>query len=1558
MRKVVTTQLRFSQRSQASRRQNARGIPLRFEGLEERRLLSANQIQFDDATSSILIHGSEVSDIATVSVDSTGDVRVQLQTADGYYNTTFPGAAVTSVRFFGGNGDDTLWNYSNVPSQAWGDAGNDKLNGSPGYDLLVGGSGDDQLDGEEGDDDLRGELGNDLIQGRAGNDLLAGGAGDDELLGGTGNDQLKGLDGNDKLRGEEGDDGLWGNGGNDELIGALGNDYLNGGDGDDTLRGEIGNDRLYGYGGNDLLFGWNGNDELVGGAGNDRLYGGLDNDRLHGEDGADEIFGEEGNDQLAGNNGNDSLSGGIGDDFIAGGFGNDHLDGAEGNDELIGEEGDDLLSGGVGDDVLIGGSENDKLLGGFGEDRLNGEEGNDELFGEEDNDWLSGWDGDDLLGGGNGNDYLTGGDGNDHLNGDDGDDELLGDGGEDWISGWNGNDTLSGGSGNDFVTGGIGDDHLNGEEGNDELYGEEDNDWLSGWDGDDLLGGGNGNDYVTGGDGNDHINGDDGEDELLGDGGEDWISGWNGNDTLSGGSGNDFLTGGIGDDHLNGEEGDDALRGEEGDDWLSGWNGIDDLVGAVGNDFLIGGFGDDRLSGDEGNDSLYGAEGNDWISGWKGNDELDGGLGQDYLTGGDEGDWLHGGGENDQLYGDLGNDWLWGMDGNDVFFGGEGDDFLIGGRGDDSLNGALGNDLLDGGAGADRLVAGDGNDVLIGGLDRDELLGDNGEDLILGGATAYEDDVQKLWALMGAWSSTAPYATRIASIENEVFSARLQSQETVFDDAVADALFGGGWNDWFLLTGHMPAYRPEEVIVHDHSAHGHGDHHAGPTVVHEPPALEGFEFIDSLDTLSDRQGGEKVHSLVPHAENLVLQREHLSLFELVRYDQVTHIAVRNGAWSDPATWQNGILPTSGARVLVPVGVEIRVDGMLAARVSTIRVDGTLSFDTARNTELKADTIVVSSSGTFQMGTEAQPIASSVQAMVTFTNNGEIDRQWDPFGISRGLVSHGRVSIYGSQTNSHAAISGPLPVGTQMLVLKSVPVGWKPGDTVIVASTNGPSENEARTIASIAGNVVVLDQPLAYSHSTPAANLDVHIANTTRNAIFRSEGFASDRRGHVMFMHNRDVHVANAGFYRLGRTNKAEVINDPVVGSDWVLQDGTGTNPRARYPVHFHRNGLTNDGQPTTIRGSAVVDSPGWGFVNHSSYVDMTDNVAFNVFGAAFATEVGDEIGGFYGNIALGIRGSGEADDSRETKFQDFGHQGDGFWFQGAGVSVVGNVSAGNQGHAFAYYTRGLIESTGRGVFLTANLSDPSIANGAPVIDVGQVPVVNFRDNIGYASYNGLRIRYHLENSTHGKTSLFENSQFWNNTVGIVTYFAQNIVLRNLQVIRTPDGKHWPGLDSHIVDSNITYDNLAVIGYHIGIILPRWGNNVVRGGVFQNAWHDIYIPTAIWRDRTVLLTGLTGMPKINLVDDLAPFANNSAELFFIHDSVILDFGVFENQQAFYSRQQADSVPFPTARPDVPAEYVGLTNQQLWDRFGKALSGQIAPSDTFAAPNIVGALIERL
>lgn len=1237
-----------------------------------------------------------------------------------------------------------------------------------------------------------------------------------------------------------------------------------------------------------------------------------------------QFIGGEGDDELThwtdinlfanGGGGNDKLHGGGGTNVIYGGSGDDQIFGNAFVDYLYGDDGNDVIRAGTGNDIVRGGA---------GNDGLHGEGGSDTLYGDAGNDYLDGGLDSDLLYGGAGDDQLLGGaSGDDALYGEAGNDSLYGHGGDDFLDGGAGNDVLVGDSGNDVLLGGPGDDNLRGGVGNDHLYGQNGYDYLEGNAGNDGLWGGSDDDYMLGGPGNNALFGDDGDDQLFGGDEFDYIDAGAGDDRMWGAGGADIVRGGAGNDYLYGDDGNDQLDGQEGNDYLQGAAGNDQLVGGEGDDYMLGGAGDDYLAGGNGRDALFGEDGADLLFGQGDSDTIEGGEGNDLLDGG------------------LGDDSM---------VGGGGDDGLLGGVGIDYLSGNSGNDFLVGGAGDDVLAGGNGNDVVIGGLGKDNLKGENDDDILIGGATVYDADPAKLWALTAAWAAAVPYATRTATIADELFSAHLESQETVFDDLVSDSVLGGWGQDWFFLTGFLGSYRPADVIVdHTQGTHGHA-----PIIINELPALEGFEFIDALDQLSDRLSTEAVHTLIPHADNATLQREHLTLYELIRYDELTNIAVRSGLWSDPATWRNGQVPTNGARVLVPVGVNVRVDGIIAARIATVRVDGKLSFSTNRNTQLKVDTVVVTGSGEFEMGTSAQPIASNVTAWLLITDNGAIDRAKDPFGISRGLISHGSVSIHGAAVTPYVGLSYSVAAGTRVLTLPSVPVNWKSGDYVVIASTveNAANQNEVRQIQSISGTVVTLSSPLSYNH-TPVPGMQVHVTNTSRNASIESEAFAFDRRGHVMFMHDRDVHIEYGGFYYLGRTDKSIPINDSVVGADWVLKAGTGTNQRARYAVHFHRNGLTNDGNPSTIVGSVVVDSPGWGFVNHSSYVDMTANVAWAVRGASFATEVGDEIGSFANNLAVGTTGSWVGDVDARVGVQDFGFQGDGFWFQGGGVSVTGNISAGNQGHAFAFYTRGLFEGGVQKHFLAANLSDPSIAQGAEYISVGLVPIRQFSSNVGYSSGEGLFIRFHMQGVTHGGRTLIADSKFWNNAIGIELHYAEGVTLRGLTVTHDSSSRPLFGVIANAQEGFIRYENMNVSGFTNGIMMPVWGDNVVEGGTFSNNFVDVLIPTAAGKPRKINLINLPLTSKVAAWTNMPSFYTSNVANHFVYDEVWLNYGPYVNRRLYALVQKADAVPFPAARPDAPSQYIGLTTQQLWNKFGVAIGGKVAPSNAISLPNITG------
>src|SRR5262249_8682281 len=288
------------------------------------------------------------------------------------------------------------------------------------------------------------------------------------------------------------------------------------------------------------------------------------------------------------------------------------------------------------------------------------------------------------------------------------------------------------------------------------------------------------------------------------------------------------------------------------------------------------------------------------------------------------------------------------------------------------------------------------------------------------------------------------------------------------------------------------------------------------------------------------------------------------------------------------------------------------------------------------------------------------------------DRGPIDTRWDPVLMSRGLIAHGTVSLHGSSVTPFVALSAAPEAGATKLTLPRRPDGWKVGDRLLLTCTSLlRNEDEELTIQAIDGAAVTVT-PVKHRRELPADGLSVYLANLSRNVIVQSQNARDGRAGHIMFMHSPKVTIANAAFLDLGRTDKRKPVNDPKLDAEKKLVADTGLNPRGRYAVHFHRTGVGCD-DPATVCGCVVVNSPGWGFVNHSSNVDMEDNVAFNVVGAAFVTEAGDEIGSFRRNLAIRSAGSGHDTVARE-KLQDFGHEGDGFWIQGGGGAGEQNIA--------------------------------------------------------------------------------------------------------------------------------------------------------------------------------------------------------------------------------------------------------------------------------------------
>ena len=534
-------------------------------------------------------------------------------------------------------------------------------------------------------------------------------------------------------------------------------------------------------------------------------------------------------------------------------------------------------------------------------------------------------------------------------------------------------------------------------------------------------------------------------------------------------------------------------------------------------------------------------------------------------------------------------------------------------------------------------------------------------------------------------------------------------------------------------------------------------------------------------------------------------------------------------------------------------------------------------------------------------------------------------------------------------------------GTDSLTLTEAPINWQVGDSIVIAGSR-QNESEERVIRSIDGSVVTID-PLQFDHDVPKPGLEIHVGNLSRNVMILSENTDLARRGHLMFMHTRDVDVNYAGFYGLGRSDKNVVVNDVEVDGDGVLVDGTGTNPRGRYSVHFHRNGVHRAGEPSQVHGSVVVDSPGWGFVNHSSYVQFSDNVAYNVDGAAFVTEAGDEIGSFVGNLAIHSIGSGQNDEARND-LNDFGHGGDGFWFQGGGVSVTDNVAVGQAETGFIFFTRAISQpGLGKTQFVTENLREffsddvvDEISLGHSTVAVGLVPIMDYHHNIAYASRVGSKTKWHQLTSTHGHTSHIHDLLLWGNGPISLSYeYSANIHFENNHLIGNLEHPVGKGGNPNTFAKRMRYTDMIVEGFSIGLEIPQREWSVVEGGYFNNLL-NFDVQSAVSEGRDVLFTGDIQFGDLEINKSQTAIGMRlrlrSLDHAFLFDQTTLDFGPFSNQRLYYAEQRSDFVVFPEPVEGVESSLIGKTNQALWDEFGLALGGEIAPANAVEMNGISG------
>ncbi|TCI93753.1 T9SS type A sorting domain-containing protein [Tenacibaculum sp. M341] len=327
---------------------------------------------------------------------------------------------------------------------------------------------------------------------------------------------------------------------------------------------------------------------------------------------------------------------------------------------------------------------------------------------------------------------------------------------------------------------------------------------------------------------------------------------------------------------------------------------------------------------------------------------------------------------------------------------------------------------------------------------------------------------------------------------------------------------------------------------------------------------------------------------------------------LIPENTATHIAVKNGKWSDSTTWSSGQgVPGLASIVFIPEGITVQYDLNSSEHVFAIRVDGGFVIrQPFTPIKLVVDSFMAGKNSSFRIWA-GKPEHSTVEIVLKAFNinkkkNGQIAGaqwnsiaknhytdgnivkdhfgknlpsdgpgvlgryKWDPKQATLALMSHGQVRINGQKKLSFSECSNNISKGANSISLKETPSGWKVGDQILVAGTKNKGESEIFAIKAISGNTITLNKKTKYSHqgvNLSGTDYFTYTGNLTRNVIIRSDHTSTQnnptRRGHVMFMFNGDVRVQNAQFKDLGRTDKSNMLDDLKIGIPKVItnQDG-------------------------------------------------------------------------------------------------------------------------------------------------------------------------------------------------------------------------------------------------------------------------------------------------------------------------------------------------------------------------------------------------------------------
>ncbi|MEX2186510.1 MAG: G8 domain-containing protein [Pirellulales bacterium] len=744
-----------------------------------------------------------------------------------------------------------------------------------------------------------------------------------------------------------------------------------------------------------------------------------------------------------------------------------------------------------------------------------------------------------------------------------------------------------------------------------------------------------------------------------------------------------------------------------------------------------------------------------------------------------------------------------------------------------------------------------------------------------------------------------------------------------------------------------------------------------------------------------------IHASDPTAAFIQLQHDKIPNF----VQQPTNSTVSSGDWSDPKIWSAARVPQYGDVVLIAAGTVVDYAAVSTASIKAIGVSpgATLRFSRDVDTRLTVGTLIVFEGGGLQIGQRTKSISAAVKAEVVF-DGAWLDTIADPNQYGVGLLGFGEVTINGApKSRTWLRLSSEPKAGDTYLDFGDKFTGWNAGETIFLPDTRQipphmvdeiaagleglfrPRWEEA-TIDRVVGTRVYLTAPLAYDHlgarnERGEVEFLPHAAVLDRNVVFRS-ATPNGVRGHVLLGGRADVDVRYARFQQLGRTDAMRPLDNTKVDENANVTH-VGTNQIGRYSVHLHHlvgpRNPANAGYQFQFVGNTLDDGRKWGLgVHGTSFGLIQDNISYKMQGSGFVTEAGSEIENlFYRNFAARIQGT-NLESSDDILAGDTGRSGAGFWMRRSGNTLRENVVA-DASFAGVVINAGYSDDLPLPAFRGAIVSEPGesyVLDQNPSGTIENLEVYGrTRTGVWLASPNGgtdrsadMVLRWLRIWHTDG--SAIEGYRLRGLTIADSVLLGSNTAIG---ITSRPD-RETVGIKLHAYEtSDIRIVDTRIANHFIGIQAPEASSSRIESGVvaaptrIENVeltnFVNIEVPTL------KLFQSLYVGKALEIVDVLFRPVDTSAMLYSPSEQfdirmayapersiasrdilspdvvVVQNFNRVQGDdfRVYYLEQSPDFVP-PAAPFGGGSPAPGMTNQQLWNQFGVALAGSVAPCET--------------